>query len=76
MSVDTDVTGCIRSMTCTDSPSERGDRTWRHIITARSADRIDAVESHLRSCVSRRPGNSITETAIRSEVTRRGPLAM
>lgn len=40
MSVDTDVTGCILSMACTDSPSEHGDRTWRHIITtARSADR-------------------------------------
>ncbi len=73
MSVETDITGCILSTTCTDSPSEHGHRTRRHIITAaRSADRIDAVESHLRSCVSRRLGGPTAEAAIRSKFTRAG----
>ncbi|MBS9376168.1 hypothetical protein GON09_005189 [Rhodococcus sp. B50] len=43
-----------------------------HWLLLLGADRIDAVESHLASFVSRRPDNPITETGIRSEFTHAG----
>ena len=36
------------------------------------ADRVDAVEEHLRSLLSSRPDNPITETGVRSEFTHHG----
>jgi hypothetical protein len=36
------------------------------------ADRVDAVEEHLRSFLSTRPDNPITETGVRSEFTHSG----
>ncbi len=43
-----------------------------HWLLLLGADRIDAIESHLTSFVSRRPDNPITETGIRSEFTHAG----
>ncbi|WP_420750734.1 hypothetical protein [Rhodococcus sp. O3] len=40
-----------------------------HWLLLLGADRIDAVESHLRSFASTRPDNPFTETGIRSEFT-------
>ena len=36
------------------------------------ADRVDAVEEHLRSFLSTRPDNPVTETGVRSEFTHSG----
>jgi len=43
-----------------------------HWLLLLGADRIDAVESHLRSFASTRPDNPFTETGIRSEFTHGG----
>jgi hypothetical protein len=43
-----------------------------HWLLLLGADRVDTVESHLRSLASGRPDNPITETGIRSEFTHRG----
>ncbi|MGU3587358.1 hypothetical protein ACLBYD_29965 [Rhodococcus sp. C26F] len=43
-----------------------------HWLLLLGADRIDAVESHVKSLASRRPDNPVTETGIRSEFTHSG----
>ncbi|WP_249998055.1 hypothetical protein [Actinoplanes sp. M2I2] len=43
-----------------------------HWLLLLASDRVDAVESTLRSFVSRRPDNPITETGVLSEVSRHG----
>ena len=43
-----------------------------HWLLLLAADRVDALEHHLRSFVSVRPDNPFTQTGIRSELTRRG----
>ena len=43
-----------------------------HWLLLLGADRIDALESHLRSFVSLRPDNPITQTGIRSELSHKG----
>lgn len=43
-----------------------------HWLILLAADRVDAVESHLRSFVSRHPDNPITETGVLSEFTHHG----
>jgi len=43
-----------------------------HWLTLIAADRVDAVESHLRSFLTLRPDNPITETGVLSEFTRGG----
>jgi hypothetical protein len=43
-----------------------------HWLVLIAADRVDAVESHLRSFVTTRPDNPITQTGVLSEFRRRG----
>ena len=43
-----------------------------HWLILVAADRVDAVESHLRSFMTLRPDNPITETGIRSELSHHG----
>jgi len=43
-----------------------------HWLLLLAADRIDAVESHLRSFATLHPDNPITETGVLSEFSRRG----
>ena len=43
-----------------------------HWLILLASDRVDAVESHLRSFVSLRPDNPVTETGITSELTHHG----
>jgi hypothetical protein len=43
-----------------------------HWLILLASDRVDAVESHLRSFVSLRPDNPLTETGVLSEWTRHG----
>ncbi|MGX5358410.1 hypothetical protein [Kocuria sp. KH4] len=43
-----------------------------HWLILLAADRIDAWESHLVSFASLRPDNPVTETGVRSELTRHG----
>jgi hypothetical protein len=43
-----------------------------HWLLLIAADRVDAWESHLRSFVSLRPDNPLTETGVTSEFSRRG----
>jgi hypothetical protein len=43
-----------------------------HWLILLAADRVDAVESHLRSFASLHPDNPITETGVLSEVSRHG----
>ena len=43
-----------------------------HWLILLGADRVDAVESHLRSFATLRPDNPITETGVLSELTRGG----
>jgi hypothetical protein len=43
-----------------------------HWLLLLAADRVDAWESHLRSFATLRPDNPITETGVRSELTRGG----
>jgi len=43
-----------------------------HWLLLLGADRIDAVESHLRSFLTLHPDNPITETGVRSELTHHG----
>jgi hypothetical protein len=43
-----------------------------HWLLLIAADRVDAVESHLRSFVTLRPDNPITETGVLSEFSRGG----
>lgn len=47
------------------------DKTYRWLILL-GADRVDAVENHLRSLFMLRPDNPITETGVRSEFTAGG----
>ena len=46
-----------------------------HWLLLLLADRVDATGSHLRSLVTRRPDNPITETGLRSELTHHGLTA-
>lgn len=43
-----------------------------HWLILLASDRVDAVESHLRSFVSVRPDNPLAETGVLSELTRHG----
>jgi hypothetical protein len=43
-----------------------------HWLLLMAADRVDAVESHLRSLGTLRPDNPLTQTGIRSEFTHHG----
>lgn len=43
-----------------------------HWLILIAADRVDAFESHLRSFVTTRPDNPITETGVRSEFSHHG----
>lgn len=43
-----------------------------HWLLLLAGDRVDAVESHLRSLATTRPDNPVTETGIRAEVTHHG----
>ena len=43
-----------------------------HWLTLIAADRVDAVESALRSFLTLRPDNPITQTGVRAEVTHHG----
>jgi len=43
-----------------------------HWLLLLAADRVDAVESHLRSFATLRPDNPVTETGVLSEFTRHG----
>jgi hypothetical protein len=43
-----------------------------HWLLLIAADRVDALESHLRSFLTLRPDNPITETGIRSEISHHG----
>jgi hypothetical protein len=43
-----------------------------HWLILLAADRVDAVESHLRSFASLHPDNPITETGVLSEFSRHG----
>jgi hypothetical protein len=43
-----------------------------HWLLLLGADRVDAVESHLRSFATLRPDNPITETGVLSELSRHG----
>ncbi|WP_413450043.1 hypothetical protein AA0Y32_05160 [Georgenia phoenicis] len=43
-----------------------------HWLLLIAADRVDAVESHVRSLASRRPDNPVTETGVRTELTHDG----
>ncbi|WP_433796512.1 hypothetical protein [Actinoplanes sp. CA-252034] len=43
-----------------------------HWLLLLGADRVDELESTLRSFVSRRPDNLVAETGVRAELTRRG----
>jgi hypothetical protein len=43
-----------------------------HWLLLLAADRVDAVESHLRSFATLQPDNPITETGVLSEFSRRG----
>lgn len=43
-----------------------------HWLLLLAADRVDAVESHLRSFTSLRPDNPLTQTGVRSEVSHHG----
>ncbi|HUR75302.1 MAG TPA: hypothetical protein VMZ00_13570 [Sporichthya sp.] len=43
-----------------------------HWLTLLAADRVDAVESHLRSLMTLHPDNPITQTGVRSELTHHG----
>jgi hypothetical protein len=43
-----------------------------HWLILLAADRVDAVESHLRSFASPRPDNPVTETGVLSEFSRHG----
>lgn len=43
-----------------------------HWLILLYADRVDAAEHHLRSFVTTRPDNPVTETGIKSEVTHHG----
>jgi hypothetical protein len=43
-----------------------------HWLILLAADRVDAIENHVRSLLSGRPDNPITETGIKSEFTHHG----
>ncbi|MDT5022922.1 MAG: hypothetical protein QOI33_3446, partial [Mycobacterium sp.] len=43
-----------------------------HWLILLYADRVDAVEHHLRSLLSLRPDNPITETGIKAEFSHKG----
>ena len=43
-----------------------------HWLILLAADRVDAIESHLRSFASLRPDNPVTETGVLSEFSRHG----
>ena len=43
-----------------------------HWLLLLAADRVDAVESHLRSFATLRPDNPVTQTGIRAELTHHG----
>jgi hypothetical protein len=43
-----------------------------HWLILLAADRVDAVESHLRSLLTTRPDNPITETGVKSEFSHHG----
>lgn len=49
-----------------------GEGRAAHWLLLLGADRVDALEHHLRSLVSLRPDNPITQTGIRSELSHHG----
>jgi hypothetical protein len=54
------------------SYAEYSDGRAAHWLLLMAADRVDAWENHLRSFVTLRPDNPITETGVRSEFTHGG----
>jgi hypothetical protein len=54
------------------SYAEYSDGRAAHWLLLMAADRVDAWENHLRSFVTLRPDNPITETGVRSEFTHHG----
>jgi hypothetical protein len=49
-----------------------GEGRAAHWLLLIAADRVDAVESHLRSLLTLHPDNPVTETGVRSELTHHG----
>jgi hypothetical protein len=49
-----------------------GEGRAAHWLLLLAADRVDAAESHLRSFLTLRPDNPITQTGVRSELSHRG----
>jgi hypothetical protein len=62
------VSGVLRRLAYTRYSEARA----AHWLILLGADRVDAVESHLRSFATGRPDNPITETGISSELTGHG----
>ena len=54
------------------SYAEYSDGRAAHWLLLMAADRVDAWENHLRSFLTLRPDNPITETGVRSEFTHHG----
>ena len=46
-----------------------------HWLLLMGADRVDAAESHLRSLLTTRPDNPVTQTGLRTEARHDGPAA-
>lgn len=46
-----------------------------HWLLLIAGDRVDAIESHLRSFATSRPDNPVTQTGVRTELTRDGLAA-
>ena len=46
-----------------------------HWLLLIGADRVDAAENHLRSLITTRPDNPVTQTGIGTEVSHDGPVA-
>ena len=49
-----------------------GEARSAHWLILLAADRVDSIESHLRSFLSLRPDNPITQTGVLSELSRHG----
>jgi hypothetical protein len=60
--------GAIRKL----SYSRFSEARAAHWLLLVAADRVDATEAHLRSLLTLRPDNPITQTGIRSELTHHG----
>ena len=62
------VSGAIRRLAY-DRYSEARTAHWLLLVLG---DRVDALGSHVRSLVSLRPDNPLTQTGVRAEITRHG----